>query len=378
MKLTTHMLSLLALIGFCACLVTGYFVYNTVVTNTVGNLSIAQLERTENTINELETTLHEAFRGIVAIANMYSHGNLPEREDEFHSRNTLMDVVNELATPWDAVHIFDRAGKLRLSTRYLPGKFREQVEGNPEHIDALLTAELENTWTTDLIFDPEMQTPVILFAAPIRNKTRPERPVLGAAIGYFSWLRFSEILSDRTTETRLTLLNRDGDYIASNDPYSTLSPLQASYANHQTVKQHLNHQGNGNEKTTEENNDSHRSIRKGVVPSLRDPDKLVIQTIAIEQGKFENAGNNWILVAETPIRSVLNQARQIGIQQAFLNSGIYLPGFWPHLPGPSQGSHQPHLQTQPSCLLNYPRPLQNPHCHTQHTYPGNPNPFLCL
>lgn len=327
MKLTTHILSLLCLIGFCACLVTGYFVYNTVVSNTIENLSDAQLERTENTIHDLEITLHEAFRGIVAIANMYSHGNLPEKEDRLLSRHALMDVVNELATPWDAVHIFDREGSLRLSTQYLPGKFREQVERNALHIDALLTAELENTWTTDLILDPETQEAVILFSAPIRDKTKPKRPILGAAIGYFSWLRFSELLFVQGSDTRLILMNRDGDFIASNDPYTETTPFQVSYANHETVKQYLNNEKPKTILQPSGEIDSRVGDRKGVVPSLADPDELVIQTIAVEQSKFDKAGNGWILVAETPINAVLHQARQIGIQQAFLNSGIIFLGF---------------------------------------------------
>ena len=115
MKLTTYILSLLCVLGFCASFITGYFVYNTVVTNTIQNLSESQLKHTQQTHKDLDYTLHEAFRGIVAIANFYSHTELPDETNSEKSRKMLIDVANELSTPWDALHIFDRSGNLRLS-----------------------------------------------------------------------------------------------------------------------------------------------------------------------------------------------------------------------------------------------------------------------
>lgn len=330
MKLTTYILSLLCVLGFCASFITGYFVYNTVVTNTIQTLSDAQLKRTEQTLKDLDYTLHEAFRGIVAIANFYSHSKLPDESNKEESRQMLIDVANELSTPWDALHIFDRSGDLRLSTQYLPGSLRKKIENNPLHIDALLTAELANTWNTDLIMDPESGQPVILFAAPIRDKTDPTRPVAGVAIGYFSWLRFSELLF-KVSDTRLTILNRDGDFIASNNPYNTFQPLEVSFADHPSISAHMANPENSPDPQMildeSEPDPSNYGISKGIIQSLENPDELVIQSVAIEQGQFEKAGNSWLIIAETPIKEVLFQARQIGIQQALLNSGMIFLGF---------------------------------------------------
>lgn len=330
MKLTTYILSLLCVLGFCASFITGYFVYNTVVTTTIQNLSDAQLKRTQQTLKDLDYTLHEAFRGIVGIANFYSHSQLPDETNQEKSRQMLIDVANELSTPWDALHIFDRSGNLRLSTQYLPGSLRKKIENNPLHIDALLTAELANTWNTDLIMDPESGQPVILFAAPIRDKTDPQRPVVGVAIGYFSWLRFSELLFN-VSDTRLTMLNRDGDFIASNNAYNTSLPLEVSFADHPSISTHIaNPDSSPDPQIILDESDPDPStygISKGIVQSLENPDELVIQSVAIEQGQFEKAGNSWLIIAETPIESVLFQARQIGIQQALLNSGMIFLGF---------------------------------------------------
>ncbi len=330
MKLTTYILSLLCVLGFCASFITGYFVYNTVVTTTIQNLSDAQLKRTQQTLKDLDYTLHEAFRGIVGIANFYSHSQLPDETNQEKSRQMLIDVANELSTPWDALHIFDRSGNLRLSTQYLPGSLRKKIENNPLHIDALLTAELANTWNTDLIMDPESGQPVILFAAPIRDKTDPQRPVVGVAIGYFSWLRFSELLFN-VSDTRLTMLNRDGDFIATNNAYNTFLPLEVSFADHPSISTHIaNPDSSPDPQIILDESDPDPStygISKGIVQSLENPDELVIQSVAIEQGQFEKAGNSWLIIAETPIESVLFQARQIGIQQALLNSGMIFLGF---------------------------------------------------
>ena len=72
---------------------------------------------------------------------------------------------------------------------------------------------------------------------------------------------------------------------------------------------------------------SKSGLSKGIVQSLEDPDELVIQSLAIEQGQFEKAGNSCLIIAETPIKTVLFQARQIGIQHALLNSVMIFLGF---------------------------------------------------
>ena len=314
MKLTSYIFTILALSGLIASLATGYFVYQSVVDDTMDHLSTSQLERTRHVMRNLDGVLQHAFHSITAISNFYSHGKLPDGANADVERRILRDVADEITTPWEAVHIIDKTGGLRLSTEYLHGPARQSTESNPLHFDALFTAELTNTWSTDLIQEPASKKPVFLFASVIRDKTLPDHPSIGVAIGYFSWYRFEEIL-DNAAGTQLTLLNRDGSFIASNNPYHSYLTLEKSFASHQTIQSQLRAP------------QAEEATNKGIKTSLHDEGIQVIQSLAIEQGHFEKAGNGWILVAETPIDTVLAQARRVGIQNAFLNSGMIFLGF---------------------------------------------------
>ena len=314
MKLTSYILTILALSGLVASLATGYFVYQSVVDDTMDHLSTSQLERTRHVMRNLDGVLQDAFNSITAISNFYSHGRLPQEANKEVEQRILRDVADEIATPWEAVHIIDNTGALRLSTEYLAGSAHQSTESNPLHIDALFTAELTNTWSTDLIQEPASKKPVFLFASVIRDKTQADHPSIGVAIGYFSWYRFEEIL-DNASGTQLTLLNREGVYIASNNPYHDYPTLEESFAKHTTIESQLQ-----TPQTSETTN-------IGITSGLHNPEYQVIQSLAIEQGNFEKAGNGWMLVAETPIETVLDQARRVGIQNAFLNSAMIFLGF---------------------------------------------------
>ena len=343
-RLTTRILLVLLLLGLGASILTGFFVFKSVIRSAYASISLSQKEVVESTARQIDSLMYGALHSIEAIASLYSHGGLPGGLDDVGSRQMLIDLSSRLSTPWEKVHVFSIHGELLTSTEFFPEGNAQRAEGNPLHIEALRFPGADKTWSSDIFKDPTTQKPVLVFSTPVRGRSRPENPVVGIVLGYYSWTNLSEILLN-ASETDVFLLNRYGELVVSNDLDRHFAPLEVPLSSHPSLVSYISEpkvssgQDRGHPLVRRfynpfgvPNPDFYKSTKTPAFdayipspgPSLLDPSYQVLQNIRIQNRGFDYEGNGWVIVSETSVSRVHFEAKQHAIRDALSTSGIIM------------------------------------------------------
>src|SRR4028119_2234467 len=118
-----------------------------------------------------------------------------------------------LTGPWDLLFIVTPDGKIAAASEAgISGPLPE----NAVDARALFARALQGeTGQSDLIRGVLTGKPTVIFAAPVRDESRPDQPILGAIVGYFAWPVVLQILDDVSNETEVVLFNRAAQVIGT-------------------------------------------------------------------------------------------------------------------------------------------------------------------
>jgi PAS domain S-box-containing protein len=253
-----------------------------------------QLESAKQTMDKIDRLLDERYIQIQAIAGERATEAFLERpasasrqEDDTKARISQLTV---LTGPWDELLVADTSGRVRAAT----DETRGPVVGlDPVEHFAYQAALSGHAYASDLTLSPDTHEPTLLFAAPIRDDSRPKHPVVGVMMGQFSWAAISPILDDVTASA--VLVNRERGVIASNTAYTGR-------------RLELFTRVRARDLALELEGDKSSSLVLGERQSLLGEEALA--SFAVQQGYLSYRGNGWGLILEVPSRLAFASARR--------------------------------------------------------------------
>jgi len=285
MKLNRKILAVMLTGLFVTILVVGFFSFTFLRLALQESISTNQLQVAHTTTGEIDRILHVHFLGIQVVANSpefskFLFDDVSNNATSLKSgATTRLRSLRTLSGPWDVLQILDKEGQIVLSSR-------EKEVGttltNPS-VTAIFEEALDGTVTySDFSIIEDTGRKTVLFASPIRLNDTPNQPIIGVAIGHFSWSTILQILE--ALELHAVLLNNEGEVIAANTRYAVEDITGQSYSDRNFASQLLN-------------GTSASIVVKGGEGFTS---RSMLASLAPQLGFLSYRGNGWGLVLETP------------------------------------------------------------------------------
>jgi HAMP domain-containing protein len=213
MRLLEKISTLVIVLAIFISLVLGVVVYNLTKSEMEQSVGQNQLQLTRATMQGIDRVLYERCQDIREVAgSVVFKKYLDNRSNEADVEERL-GIYLATSGPWDALEIWDKEGNLAFSSEgQQEGKIRTKDGQEQNFLRAALGGE---DYVSDLVISGYSGKPTVYFVFPMRDETLPDRPVVGAAMGQFSWSVIEQIVADAENGTsHAYLLNSRKEIIA--------------------------------------------------------------------------------------------------------------------------------------------------------------------
>lgn len=212
MKLVSKISIALGVIASGAIVTVGWAAFIFTKAQMQNAIGLNQMEIARQTLDKLDRSLYERYNDIQAIAQdqgfleMLKNPSAPK----LLRLQQRIDQLTVLTGPWDFLGLSTNKGILVASNS------TRKTGQRLSHEDQVVFEEaLQNHVAySDLKLPPEVISPTIIYACPVRDKNKTGNPIIGVVLGHFAWPVALEILDD--AETGAILLNKEGRMIGQN------------------------------------------------------------------------------------------------------------------------------------------------------------------
>lgn len=213
----------IALTTGLALVAVGFFSFRFTASALQNFIMEVELEITQHTMNKIDRLLYERYSDILTIAGetAFEHYLIDLGKGAITSDQHNLRRIQDLSIvtgPWNTLFVVDSQGTIRLST--LDGEAGQPLSRWYYKQLAFERAMQGEANYSDFVILVRTGEPTVVFAAPIRDRNDPLKPVIGAVVADLSWMAVSQILDD-VPEDNVLLLNQAGDIIANNTKYAT-------------------------------------------------------------------------------------------------------------------------------------------------------------
>jgi len=293
MKLNKKIFILMA-VGFTITIaVVGFFSFLFVQSALEESISTNQLQVALTTMSQIDGILYKQLLNIEVIANDREVSGVLFESINGSEPKLRLRSLRTLTGPWDVLRIYDLKEEVVLSTR------EEEIGSmvKDTSLDFLLEKALSGTVTSsDFVKILETGRETVVFASPIRAIDEPGQPIIGVAVGYFSWPVILQVIED--LKLHAVLLNKEGLVIAANTRYDTENFKGINYGDKEFVSKLLE----GSSESLVLSKDEGFS------------DRSMVASLAPQLGQLDYQGNGWGLVVETPTDVAFASAREEAIK----------------------------------------------------------------
>jgi signal transduction histidine kinase/DNA-binding response OmpR family regulator/HPt (histidine-containing phosphotransfer) domain-containing protein len=296
MKLSTKLTLNVLLVTLVITPLLSWLVYDRARGALEASINTTGVRATRQIMDQIDRTLFQAHQDIRGLA---SDGDVQEILRRAGNGQPLLSDANEpfqdhatatlgrkalLTGPWDTLLILTPEGNVAAaSQRGLTGPLHPEAESTRRVLREALTGKANHS---DLILAAITSKPTVVFAAPVRDESKPDQPILGVIVGYFAWPVIHQILDDVPPQTEVTLFNRAGVVIGTRTAEKR-DILQKDVSQHPAPKLLL--QGNESERVSRDLHGTERQL-----------EFTVRQT-----GYLGYEGNGWGLLCETPLQQII-------------------------------------------------------------------------
>ncbi len=305
MKFSTKLILSISIVGVVTALALGlmsYFSTREILQESIKN---AQAQLARNIMNDIDRVLFKAYQDIQVIAAdskatkwlaPLRRADQTDSEMRSHTlgRSDVIKTLHEkalLTGPWDIIFLVDDKGIMVAST--FKEEIGDPVATEPNRNIAFQAAMRGEIYYSDLVISDDTGNPTIIFAAPVRDEKRPDRPIVGAVIGNFLWHVVLQMLDEIDHANRVHLFNREGMTIATRTDHKH-KILQGGLVHSECVKKAL---------IRDVANDSMCTVGAG--------DEAVLACYAMQHGYLSYKGGKWGLLLEMPLSEVFAPINQL-------------------------------------------------------------------
>jgi len=303
LSLVVLILALLLIIvaGFSVVLVTRSALESTISDN--------QLNVARETLARIDRVIYERYLDIQDFAGSTSVENFLTGSGSKDEVNRRLLSFFETSGPWDIVKIVGLDETILFaSDERLLGSSIQSINQAREAYLRSLDGEV---FASDVVVIDDTGYKTIFFSSPIRNRDAVGRPIIGIAIGQFSWSAIEEILeSSKNSMSDTHLFSKDNRLISSS-VFRKNSESSDHIESFDTLLQS-------------------REFEKSTIVSdtFR---KSSLVSYVVQAGYLDYKGNNWKLVIETPTQMAFASVNKtvllvlsVFIPIVFLSAGILI------------------------------------------------------
>jgi len=293
MSLTQKVAIVISVEGLLGVLAVGLLIYLNTSSGLKNSVYTQQLSTASLTINEIDRRLFEAQRGIDVISSVkvfenYLSGSIKDQKLLAAGFNNIQQNTG----PWDLIRVIDARGVVVGSddNKYI-GHNASEFSSSVELYKKALLGSKSNT---DLIISDTTNKPTIFFAAPIRDTSKADQPIIGVVIANFPYSELTGILKGIRSEAHL--FNSKGYLIGGSSKNDSQFILQ-------------------------KNSDTNTLIKKAeagqdvsAVGTGTDNEVNALLSAVKEKGYMSYPGNGWVLDIETSSQDAFAEAYASAVQ----------------------------------------------------------------
>ena len=261
-----------------------------------------QVAKVRDLMDTIDRTLFSAYQGIQVVAHDHPligflSGVSDSEEADLMRISEDLESISLITGPWRILSVLDTEGNALVAN--MPESTGRSIQDHPEYGAAFQAGMNGRIYTSDLRLVGAQAEPSLIFAAPIRRGGLEESRVIGVVLGKYAWPAVMQLLDSIGQEVEAQLLRADGTVIATSAGYShRIGSKAVEWA------------------TLEEAGFSSGSI---VLDNYNESEERPSMMVAVRQrGYLGYAGEDWVLVLETPFESMLAPVYRLTSQLALI------------------------------------------------------------
>lgn len=282
MKLVSKLLVVVGITSAVSVGLLSFVTFRSTRSAVVESIKGQQRQLAKQTMEKIDRFLYERLNNIQAIAEDEEFEGFLVGKDFSDPKETLESStkLRELSLftgPWNTLSLVNTEGDVMLT---VGGGHRvgDNLKADFDHEANFASVLQGEVHFSDAFIDDENGKPTMIFAAPIRNESDPNQPVVGAVIGHLGWPVITELVSS-VDNAVVDLYNRGGFVIANNDAPEDVFVVNNSV---ETI--------------------IHDALmgKEGSVVGVGIDQKETVSSVVIEDGFLDYTGNKWVLLIEQP------------------------------------------------------------------------------
>lgn len=301
MKFTTKLILLASLSALVVAPVLGFSVFFAARNILHTSIQERQERLAASIMGEIDHALHQARRDIQVLAedqHLETWFSNAYQDEGTRDRVFLRSIVEEeleekamLTGPWDSICLLNREGQVVVSTdKKRVGRSVSQPSENGNAFSAALGGEV---YSSDFLKPKEGGRPTLVFAAPVVDKKRAGRLVVGVVVAPLAWPLVLQILDEVDPAIGVSLFNRDGLVIGTRTEEKQRI-LKESLLSIDLVAKGLDAQ----------------TATSGIYKTLGGDE--VLGSLVRQRGYLGYRSNGWGLLVETPTSRIFSPILSLG------------------------------------------------------------------
>lgn len=214
MKIATKLTIIIIIISSLLTAISSYLIYKSTINSLQESIGVNQLQIARESMAHIDRTLYERYLDIQDLADSVI------LKKYLHNEASSEDVQKRLTSffntsgPWDLTKFVDSQGKVIFSSQ--DDLVGSSVLSKQNANIAFQKSIKGETYVSDVVISEDTGLPTIFFSAPVKQSTLG-RPIVGVAIGQFSWPSIADIIESNTSKnTSVQLFNRQEQLISNN------------------------------------------------------------------------------------------------------------------------------------------------------------------
>jgi PAS domain S-box-containing protein len=273
---------------------TFYIQTHILVTDTI---TTQHLEIAGDTMDKVDRYLFERYNAITAasIDTEFEKAlaqKTPATPAEEAVVNKKLDMLARYTGPWDKMALIGTDGVTKYSLA--PTDLNEMVIGTHISAEDFTHVVAGDTYYSDVIRDNKTGQPTMVFAAPVRDESKQDAPVIGVIMGHLTWNAVLSILHTPDDSFAIELFNKKGIELGD-DSYEhekiRSEILHTDVLNHPAIKAALNGLSGS-----------------GEFNALDEQSENVLLSYVPEKGFGAYTGNGWVMVVQAPVTAAFRAA----------------------------------------------------------------------
>jgi len=278
MKITTKLTATIFSLAFILIIVAGISIYIITRSSLEKSVSQNQIELTRESMARIDRTLYERYLDIQDFANSVTIQkyilNTTSKEDV----ETRLSSFFDTSGPWDILKIVAADGTILFAS---DSSLVGIGIGNRKEADIAFKKSLKGeVFVSDVVVSDDTGKPTIFFSAPVKALKSQGRPIIGVAIGQFSWSTVEDILiSSRKNPSHIHLFSKDGKLLASSNVNQEISSNFEQFDDRSIVW----------------------GTESSKIMKSKDGKQESLVSFSPQLGYLGYKGSNWNLIIETPV-----------------------------------------------------------------------------